>query len=449
MSNNINSKKKITIIGSGLCGMMIALYLARRDYLIEIYEKESRLSSNFVSEKRATALDLSARALLSLSEIGLLTQVISKSVATRNRIISSADGTLMIPHGPDDKHVIYNITRSDLFDILFSCVKKENNIHINFSHELISINNENRILFFKKNNDNTIIVKNYEYVLGCDGINSVIRKTLNNKNKDDKNHSHIYKNATLPFEFSKEKLSTKSMYKWIGKQATFLAHPHVDNNFSITLVQPTGLEKTFSSIFTDESFSHLKSVRKYLFNEFTQQEFSKLKSSKVPCQQKDGFLLLGDAAHGILPFLGQGINCAFEDCRLLNTFLTQHDDNWQIAISNFSKNRQIDTNAIIDMSETEYREFEANYDFIKYHFLEQIQQLLFKRHPQFFKTHRYLLAFTQLPYAKIHRYYQLQQQIADRIYSHFNTIRSIHWELVDKWVDSLFKEFAMANCSHY
>jgi kynurenine 3-monooxygenase len=435
MLNNQSVSASIVIIGAGLCGMMMALYLARRGYSIEIYEKDDASTLDKIPEKRATELDLSIRGILALSEINLVEQVLAKSVPTEKRVLFYADQTeLKIQHGYEQKHIIYNIARHDLYHVLLSATRQEKNITIHFSHQLISVDSKQHLLIFRKRDENQFVIKKYCYVLGCDGVNSILRHYLNNQYSDNKNGSYVYKEMTLPSSFTTQYLSIKSTYKWIGDKSAFLAHPKMNHCFSATLVLPGYLEHDYANVFTNSNFPQLKSIIHHLSNEFMQQSFYKLKSTKVRCQQQDGILLLGDAAHGMLPFLGQGVNCAFEDCRLFNRYLDDSEDNWEEAMKHFIRDRKKDTDAIIDMSEIEYQEFELECPLIKHQFIEKIKIELSDRYPHLFKSHRYLLAFTHVPYSIIKQHYQRQKQILNKLYHHFKVIKRIRWDVVDSLI---------------
>ena len=423
-NHNLNSSTEVVIIGAGLCGMIMALYLARRGYFIELYEKANNSIIHSVPEKRATELDLSKRALLALSELGLLNQVIEKAVPTENRILFYSDQTkIQIQHGFDKDHIIYNISRADLYTILFSAIQNVRNIKVNFSHKLVSADLKQRHLVFEKTNANDFIIKKYSAALGCDGVNSTLRHAVDATYKNNENCPYVYKEITLPTSFSMQNLSIKSMYKWIGDKIIFFAHPKINGSFNGTLVLPSVLGKDFSTIFTYKNFPQFENIMEHLSNEFKHQSFSNLKSTKVNCQQKEGILLLGDAAHGMLPFLGQGVNCAFEDCRLFNQQLDFSQNNWERAIKDFVKRRQIDTNAIIDMSEIEYQEFDLGYDARKNQFSETLKVQLNKRYHCLFKSYRHLLAFTHLPYAKL------------KNINNFNVKFCVKFIIILKWFD--------------
>jgi kynurenine 3-monooxygenase len=430
---NRNHPEKIVVIGLGLTGMMMALYLARQNYYVEICEKISHPNLHSITSRRGTLLDLSSRALLALSELNLLDKVLAKSISTSNRIITFQDQSqLRILHGytPDD--LIYNIARSDLYHVLLSAVENEPNIKLHFSHKLISIDKDNQLLSFENSKSGDIDIKKYAILLGCDGVNSVVRKLLNPQSVNTPAYSHLYQNIPLLPAFNTANLSSNSMYKWIGNNSSFLVHPALNQGFGGTLMLPAVPEQSNSKLSLFHYFPQLANIMDQSYEEWGEPAFSPIKSTQVQRQQADRILLLGDAAHTMLPFLGQGINCAFEDCRLFHQALKDNQYHWEMAIKYFVKKRQLDTDAILAMSEVEYQEFEPHYSIRKHQFFEFLNIQLNARYPHSYQSARYLLTFTHTPYSEIKMKQDRYRHLFTRLYRQFIKPENIHWPTVER-----------------
>jgi|GEM_PF-4070407 len=417
-----NTDSTIVIIGLGLTGMLMALYLARQKHPVEIYERIGDFKTHASASRRETSLDLSKRALSALSELNLLDKVLAKSIETWNRVLTFQDKTqISIPHGqhPDDR--IYNTSRSDLYSVLLAAVRKESSIKIFLSHKLISIDKSNRMLHFERTKSQHKVHKPYARLLACDGVNSVVGTLLNDGDSRHISPAFLYKDLNRIPSACKTDFLHNSMYKWVGDTFSILAHPDIKNGFSSTLVLPVvNVNKLNNLLFSQEDMS---------------QHFNSMKSLKIRCQYTDSILLLGDAAHCMLPFLGQGTNCAFEDCQLLNESLQKHHQCWEAAIPDFVNTRRENTDAIIDMSESEYQEFHPNYNMKKHQFFEQTSIQLSQRYPDLFKPYRYLLAFTRIPYSEIKKQQHVQQQLLNKMYDRFKTLTHIQWRMVSDWLE--------------
>jgi len=415
-NSNQTRPDEVAIIGAGLAGLMMALYLAQRDYVVMIYEKSSHPDSRFQSSSKATDLNLSQRACLALKEVGLLKQVMDVAVATYGRIVYfDRETSLSLPHSHRKEDVIYNVNRPALFKILLHAAQNNPHITLHFSHEFISADTSKRLYRFKTGNE--YIDKPAHIMLGCDGANSRLRDVLNKTAADNAAHVYLYKQFFIP-NTCEATFPRDWMYQWNDENFILVGHTDIHQQFNCTTVCiPEYAEKIYeskNSILTDDG-----------------EPFNKLKSTKVARQFTDGVLLLGDAAHGMLPFLAQGVNSAFEDCRLLNYYLKINQDNWDAAIKKFGNARQVDTNAIIDMSAVEYSALMPGYDKHRQLFYDELLTKLHQRYPADFFPYRYLLAFTHLPYAEIFQIHTRQLELLKIAYQCFGTIERVDWHVMD------------------
>jgi len=441
------------IVGGGPCGIVLALYLSQKKFQVSIYEKSHDPKIKSVPIQRAANLDLSARGLLALSEVGLLEQVLSVAIPTYGRVI----------HLPNDKQFtqdydvvhqkpVYSISRERLNDLLLKSIEGNPFIKLHFDHALISANfSEKSFLFEDRHKKEKVEIKS-NWVFGCDGAFSRVREELSKIFPDNTNKlifSHSYKEINFPYSFSKN-LSNRHMHRWPRSNLSLVAHPNLDGSFTGTLILPNTGENSFANLtnklavqkFFNHYFADLSPIIPELTEQFFDQPIGQLATISVKKQQYKNALLLGDAAHTMLPFGGQGVNCALEDVRLLNELISRHPGReLENLMSSFALRRKSDTDAILEISSNKYIELNADYAPEKHMWMIELEKMLAERYPGLFIPYRNLIWFDHTAYSHAKQYRDIQLKLFSHIISSFRTIQEIKWEIVDKWMVDYEKDF--------
>jgi len=381
--------KEIRIIGAGLCGLLCAIKLANKGYLVTIYEQknlEDILNYQKATHKksgRSMSMDLSARGLLALKDLNLLEKFLPVSVIMKNKIFHHQDNSLdIVPYGKNHNEYILTVSRNQLFEILYKKAILYNNIKINFSSKLTTINRlENNI------------------IIGADGVNSQVRELIFKDTSKKTSLSKCYKELTIS---APNNLDINAMHIWPRNGFMLVAQPNFDGTFTSALI--TEKNMTISNIkkFFKEYFFDIYESMPNLMQEFTNNKISEF--NIVNCDKiiaGNNILLMGDAAHAMVPFLGQGVNCSFEDCSVLLECLDKCDNDWPKAISLYEEKRLKNIQAINKLSLENYPELEFNADIKKCILEKQLDIYLMKKYTQKYLSFHNLICFNHTEYKKI------------------------------------------------
>ncbi len=425
---------KVAIIGAGLSGLMCAINLARRGFVVDVFEKrthEEICAPNYnLNGKRGRSMpmDISARGIYALKEINIFERISAQSVPMINKIFHLEDGNLLtIPYGRDDSETILTISRTHLYQTLFKASQNYKNISVNFGHILQDVDVDLRLLKFivpsKKNNS----VISTDILIGADGINSKVREILEKQNAlpFKKTHfSHAYKELTIP-ENPSLKLDLSAMHLWPRNQFILLAQPNFDRSFACALIMKNdSSEASFNHIesqgdvqdFFNKHFVDIAAFMPNLAIEYKENPIGLLNIiSGTRWVANDFILILGDAAHGMVPFFGQGINCSFEDCTTLAQLLDQFENNWPLAMRVFNDIRVPDANAISAMSSINYPELLEKPDLEKIILEKQVELMLSREFSQIYRTYHNLVCFDRIPYAAIEKIRNLQTKLISQL----------------------------------
>jgi kynurenine 3-monooxygenase len=352
-------KKNIGIIGGGLVGSLLAVYLKKRGYEISVFERRSDVREQVNDEGRSINLALSNRGIRALEEVGLASEVKKITIPMHGRMMHALDETLTFqPYGKQGQF-INSISRSSLNKLLIETAD-HHGAKFHFECRVIDVNLHDTSLTVESNGSSRVI--KFDGIVGADGAFSAVRHAMQFTDRYDFSQDfieHGYKELQIPAgKNGTFKLEKNALHIWPRESYMLIALPNPDGSFTCTLFFPFEGDLSFSSLQSDESirnfFNHnfpdaLK-LMPDLITDFKANTTSSLVTVKCYPWVRNKSLLIGDAAHAIVPFYGQGMNAGFEDCRILNDLLDQHDDQWENAIKSFQQQRKADTDAIAHLA---------------------------------------------------------------------------------------------------
>jgi len=365
-------KAPVIIVGAGLAGSLMAIYLAQKGLTVEIFESRPDMRKTAISAGRSINLALSDRGILPLQEVGLIDKVMAEAVKMPGRMLHSVEGKLQFaPYGKDSSQYINSISRGGLNQLLMTEAESYEGVNIHFNQKCTDINFEAC----------TITTENYTTkeinsfagctIIGGDGANSAVRNALENEIEGYQAEvdwlEHGYKELSIPAmkdaDFALEK---NALHIWPRGDYMLIALPNADGSFTCTLFFPYHGAISFESLdspekvqaFFEKQFGDAVSHLVNLQEEFANNPVGKLGTLKCyPWMHSDKVALIGDAAHAIVPFYGQGMNASFEDCRVLNACIEEHGlGNWAAAYKAYQDLRKINGDAIGNLAVENFHE---------------------------------------------------------------------------------------------
>jgi len=409
-------KHNFIINGAGPVGLSVALLLMKNKHLVNIYEKRSDPRLHYESG-RSINLALSDRGFRTLGLLGL-DETIKKrfAIAMRGRMIHDENGNLQLqPYSVDNK-CIYSVSRNILNNILLDEAEK-NGLQINFKNQCIEYNLEKEELQLEKG----IVSTKGKTVIACDGAFSPIRNSL----KNDSNFQHqetklnyAYKEFTIPSGVNGSwQMEKHALHIWPRKSFMLIALPNTDGSFTCTLflrksvAYAQSLDASFENIasvenaryFFEKHFSDATKLMSDFEENFAKNPVSELYMETCsPWNLKDKLLLLGVAAHAIVPFYGQGLNAGLEDVRILIEFMN-NNSSLSEQLNLFQRKRKIDTDAIAELALQNFIEMRDLVTDELFLTKRKLESKLKKMYAEKWNTQYELVTFSSLPYSKAHK----------------------------------------------
>lgn len=387
-------KKNVTVIGAGLVGSLLSIYLSKRGYKVKVYERRADMRKEDMIAGRSINLALSDRGIKALEEVGLMEEIRKICIPMHGRFMHNADGTTAYqPYGKEGQF-INSVSRGELNCKLID-LAEENDVQLIFNEKCNSINwAANEIEFEKTNSPQTERVK-ADLIFGSDGAFSAARLTHHlQHDRFQYNQYYIdfgYKELNIPAGESNSFLLEKNaLHIWPRGNYMMIALPNIDGSFTCTLFFPFEGEVSFATLdtkekvrsFFEKTFTDAAPLMPTLEEDFFNNPTSSLVTVKCyPWIREDKFALIGDAAHAMVPFFGQGMNCGFEDCSVLNSLIDKHDENWAKILDEYQTLRKPDADAICDLALNNFVEMRDKVADPKFLLQKKIEAAFSKKYP--------------------------------------------------------------------
>ena len=414
----IEKGQRVSILGAGLIGTLLSIFLKKREFEVDIWEKRPDPRINRVDAGRSINLALSHRGWRSLEAVGLKDKIHEDALPMTGRILHRLDGiTTFMPYSSTRK-AIYSVSRAKLNKVLIEEASAMG-VKIHFDREVKYIDFEKREITF--NHDK----RNFTTLIGADGAFSALRNSLIRSLHFENQGtfiSHSYKELHLDPVGNDFALNPDGLHLWSRHDFMLIALPNVDKSFTCTLFLLTKGNLSFESLNTEIKVNAF--FKKYfpdilaLIPDVTLQFFdhptSKLFHLKCTPWNYGPTVLMGDAAHAILPFYGQGMNAGFENVMLFDKMLPKAK-NWEDLYKSYFNSRKADADAINELAYQnfiEMRDMAANENFL---LRKKIDSFLNRKYPALWQPQYELVTFSSTPYLEALRLARKQALILDEI----------------------------------
>lgn len=386
-------KKQVSIIGAGLVGSLLSIYLAKRGYTVSIYERRSDMRKEKMQAGRSINLALSDRGIKALEEVGIMSDIRTIAIPMHGRQMHGADGSMAYqPYGAEGQS-INSVSRAELNKKLMD-LAEANGVNIHFNHKCLSIDWKKKELHFEMGDNETTSI-NADLIFGSDGAYSAARLTHQLQHDRFQYNQHYidfgYKELTIPAgaggAFQMEK---NALHIWPRGNYMLIALPNIDGSFTCTLFFPFEGDPSFATLnapekvtqFFNTTFADAAALIPTLETDFLNNPTSSLVTVKCfPWIREDAFALIGDAAHAIVPFFGQGMNCGFEDCSVLNDLIDGYNDDWEKILPAYQALRKPDADAIADLALNNFIEMRDKVADPKFLLQKKIEAAFSKKYP--------------------------------------------------------------------
>ncbi|MEO8215638.1 MAG: NAD(P)/FAD-dependent oxidoreductase [Acidobacteriota bacterium] len=429
--NDRRRESETTLVGAGLAGSLLAIYLARRGQRVTIYEKRSDLRDVEVAAGRSINLALAARGIAALKQVGVMPLIEPLLIPMSGRMLHDESGTLQfLPYGNKPEEVIYSVSRGGLNGILMDAAEATGLVTIRFEHNCLRVDLDKMELEILKNGRKRPRRIEFDRVVGTDGSASAVRESIIAAVGGDMQQEelgHGYKELSIePGPNGTFKLEKNALHIWPRGEFMLIALPNIDGSFTVTLFLPNSGPESFAALSTGPAidgffgrrFPDVLPLLTRLHEEFESNPTGHLETVRCwPWYGRDRALILGDAAHAIVPFHGQGMNCAFEDCLVLDAAIEGGDGDWNKIFADFAHERKPNADAISDMALENYVEMRSTVRDPRFQLKKQVAFRLEEMFPTRFIPRYSMVMFHLLPYAEAKRRGALQAEILDELVS--------------------------------
>ena len=422
--------KRIIISGAGLAGSLLAVMLARRGFEVTVYEKRADMRRAEMSAGRSINLALASRGIKALLHADVMDRVKPLMLPMPGRMLHNREGELKYQaysRNPDE--INYSVSRGELNKVLMDAAEETGRVKVLFEHAIEDMDFGSRTLVVRNEETGETLTESGVPVLAADGAGSPVRKAMAEKlgitNSEDM-LDHAYKELTIPpADGGGYRIEKEALHIWPRGGFMLIALPNLDGSFTVTLFMAKEGENSFASItdgdtlraFFQREFPDALELIPDLETDFFNNPTGALGTVRSePWHHEDIACLVGDAAHAIVPFHGQGMNCAFEDCVEIDELLEQHGTDWARVFADYTKARKRNGDAIADMALENYVEMRESVRDPRFHLKKELEFLLEGEMPdRFIPRYSMVMFHPEIDYADAYERGRIQTGILEEL----------------------------------
>lgn len=440
-------KDKITLIGSGLTGPLLAIELLRRGFQVELYERRPDMRRVQISAGRSINLAISTRGIHALREAGLWEKMQRIIVQMRGRMMHSVAGELTFqPYGKDETEVINSISRAEL-NIGLMNAAEEQGVRIHFHQRCTGFDLRTGAVQLRDEKTGEEKTIESDVVIGTDGSASAVRMEMLKLTRFNFSQQYLdygYKELTIPAAADgRHAMEPHALHIWPRGNYMLIALPNVNGTYGCILFLPFEGKDSFQELdsepkvarFFEERFPDAVPLMPQLAENFFENPTGAMVTVKCSPWHVDGkALLLGDAAHAIVPFFGQGLNAGFEDCTVLLELLDRHGPKWQQVFEEFEGARKVNTDAIADLAVENFIEMRDRVADPRFLFKKKAELALEAKYPGVFVPKYAMVTFHRVPYSVAERRGKIQDRMLAELCDGIERVEDLDWKKADELV---------------
>jgi len=414
---------KFILIGSGLAGGLLAAYLGRRGYDVDVYERRADPREGNIVGGRSINLAISTRGIHALEQVGIAHEALRHAIPMRGRMIHDKSGELhFTPYDVDPKKCINSIGRAALNTTVIEAAQRYPNVRVLFNYKCADVDLDHAAAHLEAVNG--AVTARADAIIGVDGAFSAVRKSMQMQidgfEYDESYLAHGYKEMTIPpGPDGSWRMEKNALHIWPRKSFMMIALPNPDGSFTCTLFWEFEGPRSFAATKTDdevrrffaEEFPDAVPLMPMLLEDFHQNPTGSLVTIRcAPWYYRNKICLVGDAAHAVVPFYGQGMNAAFEDCVVLDECLEKFPDNPEHAFAKYFEHRKENADALADLAIGNFIEMRDKTASKRFRAKKKLDHFLEAALPGVYLPLYTMVTFTRIPYAEAARRARLQDR---------------------------------------
>jgi len=415
---------KFVLVGSGLAGGLLAAYLGRRGYDVDLYERRTDPREGNIVGGRSINLAISTRGIHALEQIGIADEALRHAIPMRGRMIHDKSGALhFAAYDVDPRKCINSIGRATLNAAVIEAAQRYPNVRVYFNHKCTDVDLAEAVCHLETETGKLTV--RGDAVIGVDGAFSAVRasmqRNIDNFQYDENYLAHGYKELTIPPAADGSwRIEKNALHIWPRKSFMMIALPNPDGSFTCTLFWEFEGARSFATTKADddvrrffgEEFPDAVALIPTLLEDFKNNPTGSLVTIRcAPWYYRDRVCLLGDAAHAVVPFYGQGMNAAFEDCVVLDECLEKFPDNRERAFAKYFESRKENADALADLAIGNFIEMRDKTASRTFRAKKKLDHLLEAALRGMYLPLYTMVTFTRIPYAQAARRARLQDRI--------------------------------------
>ncbi len=417
--------REFQIAGAGLAGALLAIYLGKQGHQVAVYERRGDMRREAVPRGRSINMALSTRGLAALEDVGLKERILAAAIPMRGRMIHDRAGkTALQPYSTDPAECIYSISRHGLNVALLDAAETLPGVRLSFNRKVAGVDLASGALELEGEDG-----PEGGIVVGADGAHSAVRQTLARLDRFDYQQNYLdwgYKELTLPAgPGGTWRLDKNALHIWPRHDFMLIALPNRDGSFTCTLFLPFEGPGSFAQLASDDAvlafftreFPDAVPLMPDLADDFRHNPTSSLVYVRCfPWHHRDRVVLVGDACHAVVPFYGQGMNAAFEDCSVLAGILARRGTADEAAFQEYERARKENTDALADLALENFVEMRSKVARRGWIWRKNVEKVLHRLFPARFRPLYSMVTFSQIPYAEALRRAREQDRLLNMLF---------------------------------